>query len=344
MLNRRMVLWRGLAAGAASTAFGRSAFAEPGWEGVVAKAKAEGRAIYYSSGIAKTEEPLMAQFGKTAGFAVEYARPGGGEIVLRKYEQEIKGGAESADVCGLSDYALGIYARDKGYAATPDLPNLAKLSSAFAMTDPGIYPTGGLTMPIIVNKTMIPDGQGPTKYTDLIDPKYKGKILFGAPENAGTSTLLIKGLVEQHGWDFIKALRANEVSEMRLQAEAMQAVARGEKPICVVAQAWGFLYQLQGAPTRMIFPEDGTVLARYCFFISKKAAHPAAGAVLANHLLSADYQKALAEENGFYGSNSDAPPPPGMPAVAALKIYSPNLVELTAQRGEIIDTWRKIMG
>lgn len=344
MLNKRALLLHGLAAGAASVVPVRWSFAASDWKGTVAQAKTEGRTVYYSSGIAKTEEPLMARFGKSAGFAVEYARPGGGEIVLRKYEQEIKAGAASADVCGLSDYALGIYARDKGYTTTPDLPNAAKLSGVFALTDPGIYPAGGLAMTIVVNKNIIPDGQGPSKYTDLIDPKYKGQVLFGAPENAGTSTLLVKGLVEQHGWDFIKALRANQVGEMRLQAEAMQAVARGEKPICVVAQAWGFLYQLQGSPTRMVFPEDGTVFARYCFFISNKAANPAAGALLANHLLSAEYQTSLAEENGFYGSSSDAPPPPGLTPVSQLKIYSPNLVELAAQRGEIIDTWRKIMG
>ena len=34
----------------------------------------------------------------------------------------------------------------------------------------------------------------------------------------------------------------------------------------------------------------------------------------------------------------------GMPAVSELKVYSPNLTELAAQRGEIIDNWRKIMG
>jgi hypothetical protein len=33
-----------------------------------------------------------------------------------------------------------------------------------------------------------------------------------------------------------------------------------------------------------------------------------------------------------------------MPGVTELKTYSPNLAELTAKRGEIIDTWRKIMG
>lgn len=343
MLRRRTLLSYGAAAAAVAVTKPLSAFAASDWAGTVAKAKAEGHAAYYSSGIAKTEEPLIAAFSNQAGFAIDYARPGGGEIVLQKYEQELKGGADTADVCGLSDYALGLYARDKGYTATVDLPNVAKFGDAFRMTDPGVYPTGGLAMTIVVNNDMIPQGTGPTKYTDLIDPKYKGQVLFGAPENAGTTTLLIKGLVEQHGWDFIKALRANEASEMRLQAEAMQAVARGEKPICVVAQAWGFLDQQQGAPTRMIFPDDGVVMARYCLFLSSKSKNPEAGAVLANYLLSADYQKILATENGYYGSNADAPPPPGMPAISDLKIYSPNLTELTAQRSQIVDTWRKIM-
>ena len=344
MITRRTLLGHGLAAGAASLVLPRATFAASDWDATLAQAKKEGRVLYYSAGIAKTEEPLMAKFGGESGVLVEYSRPGGGEIIMRKYEQELAGGAATADVMGLSDYALGIYAAEKGYAADPDLPNLAKLTGAFAKTEAGIYPTGGLTMTICVNNNLMPEGQGPKSYADLIDPKYKGQILFGAPENAGTSTLLVKGLVEQHGWEFVEKLRANEASEMRLQAEAMQAVARGEKPICVVAQAWGFLYQLQGAPTRMVFPEDGAVLARYCLIISSKAANPAGAAVLANHILSSEYQKALAEQNGFYGSNGEAAPPPGMPPISELKLYSPNLTELAAQRGEIIDNWRKIMG
>jgi iron(III) transport system substrate-binding protein len=322
----------------------RIGLAASGWDATLASAKREGRAVYYSSGIAKTEEPLMAQFGSAAGFSVDYSRPGGGEIVLRKFEQEVKGGAASADVLGLSDYALGLYAREQGWVATPDLPNAAKLAPLFAVQDPGLFPTGGMCLTIVINNNLMSKGEGPGTYAELTDAKYKGKILFGAPENAGTTTLLIKGLVEQHGWDFVKALRANEVGEMRLQAEAMQAVARGEKPVCVVAQAWGFLYQQQGAPVRMVFPKDGTVMARYCLFVSSKAPNPSAGAVLANYLLSSDYQKALAEQTGSYGSNADGPTPKGMPPLADLKVYSPNLAELTARRGEIIDTWRKIMG
>lgn len=341
MIHRRAVLGGALAAGAA-TLLPSSPWAAD-WGATMTAARKEKRALFYSSAIARVEEPIIAQFSKSSGISVEYARPGGGEIVIRKFEQELTGGATTADVCLLSEYALGLYARDKGWAATPNLPNVAKLGQAFSMTDPGVYPTGGLALVIVVNSSMIPEGKGPRSYADLVDPRYKGQILFGAPENAGSTTLLIKALIEQHGWDFVKALRANDVGEMRLQAEAMQAVARGEKPICVLSQGWGYLYGQQNAPIRMIFPADGTVMARYCLFVSSKSPQPAAAAVLANHLLSAEYQSKIAEQMGTYGSNTEALPPKGLPPVSELKLYEPNLVELTAQRGEIIETWRKIM-
>ncbi|MEZ5740304.1 MAG: ABC transporter substrate-binding protein [Burkholderiaceae bacterium] len=165
--------------------------------------------------------------------------------MIRKYEQEVKGGAASADVCTLTDYALGLHAQKQGWTAAIDLPNEKLLLAQFAKRDAGLVPTGGFGLIIVVNNKMLPADKAPTHYTDLVDPRFKGQVLFGAPENAGSTTLLIKGLVEQHGWDFVQKLRANEAAEMRLQAEAMQAVARGEKPICVVAQSWGYLYRQQ---------------------------------------------------------------------------------------------------
>lgn len=341
MFGKRDLLKASLALGAGMM-LPRGAFAAD-WNATLAAAKTEGKASIYSAGIAQVEEPLMAAFSRASGIAVDYARPGGGEVIMRKFEQELNGGAPTADVCWLSDYALGLYALEKGWVATPEMPNTTKLAKAFQITDKGLYPAAGMGLVIVVNERLMPADKAPRRYADLIDPRYKGQILFGAPENAGTTTLLVAALVEQYGWDFVRKLRANDAGEMRLQAEAMQAVARGEKPICVVAQAWGYLTQLQGAPIRMIFPEDGTVMARYCLFVNKKSPRPAAAAVLANHLLSAEYQGPLGEKSGSYGTNADAPTPKGMPPISDIKTYEPNLVELTAKRGEIIDNWRKIM-
>lgn len=54
------------------------------------------------------------------------------------------------------------------------------------------------------------------------------KLALGAPENAASTTLLIKAWLELYGWEFVQKLKANAIMETRLQTEAIQAVARGE--------------------------------------------------------------------------------------------------------------------
>ena len=344
MIDRRTLLRSSAAAGVLTLAAPRLLRAAGDWDATVARAKEQGEVVIYSSGVAKTEEPRMAEISSTTGVRVRYSRPGGGEIVIRKFEQEAAAGSPIADVCTLTDYALGLYAKKNGWCADlSDLPNVSKLAPAFALKDPEILPIGGFGLIIVVNETMLPEGQGPKSYKDLIDPKWKDQILLGAPENAGSTTLMIKGWIEQYGWDFVKKLRENEAAEMRLQAEAMQAVARGEKPICVVAQAWGYLYQKQGAPVRLVFPEDGTVIAQTCLFVAKEGPHPEAGRFLANELLSADYQSSL-QATGSYPSNAEAPLAEGIPPLDTIPLYWPNLEELQSGRGELLDQWRRIMG
>lgn len=342
MYDRRQFLRTATAAGALGIGWPALARAASDWDAVMSRAKEQGAVTLYSSGVARMEEPRMAAFSKSTGIKVNYSRPGGGEIVIRKFGQEVQGGAPMADVCTLTDYALGMHAMKQGWTAEVSLPNESELGQRFAKRDAGLIPNGGFGLVIVVNEKMMAAGQAPQRYADLADPKFKGQILFGAPENAGSTTVMIKGMVEQYGWDYVKQLRANEVAEMRLQAEAMQAVARGEKPICVVAQAWGYLYKKQGAPVQMIFPADGTVLAQTCLFVAKGAPHPDAALVMANHMLSVDYQQ-TAQLTGTYPSNRNAPLAEGIPPLDSIKIYEPNLAELVETRGEIIDTWRRIM-
>ncbi|MEZ5660164.1 MAG: extracellular solute-binding protein [Burkholderiaceae bacterium] len=342
MNDRRQFLRSATAAGAVGLGWPMVGSAASDWDATMARAKEKGEVTIYSSGVARQEEPRMAAFSRASGVKVNYSRPGGGEIVIRKFGQEVQNGAPLADVCTLTDYALGLHAQNQGWTDTVSLPNEKELGERFAKRDAGLIPLGGFGLVIVINEKMMKVGDAPQSYADLADPKFKGQILFGAPENAGSTTLLIKGLVEQYGWDYVKQLRANEVAEMRLQAEAMQAVARGEKPICVVAQAWGYLYKKQGAPTQMIFPADGMVLAQTCMFVARNAPHPDGGRVLVNHMISAEYQIS-SQATGTYPANRNTPLAEGIPSLDAIKIYEPNLAELVATRGEVIDNWRRIM-
>jgi iron(III) transport system substrate-binding protein len=47
------------------------------WQTVVEAAKREGEVVFYSSGVSRTEEPLMKDFERQTGVRVQYSRPGG---------------------------------------------------------------------------------------------------------------------------------------------------------------------------------------------------------------------------------------------------------------------------
>ena len=50
----------------------------------------------------------------------------------------------------------------------------------------------------------------------------------------------------------------------------------------------------------VIWPSDGTVMADTALFVAKGAPHPNAALVLANHLISAEYQSLMSAQNGTY--------------------------------------------
>jgi iron(III) transport system substrate-binding protein len=314
------------------------------WQAVLEAARKEGEVVFYSSGVARTEEPLMKDFERQYGIRVQYSRPGGGEVVIRKVQTELEAGRALADLCTLTDKTLGMYAEGQGWTAEMAVPNVASILPAFPVTSAHLVPTGFFGLPIIYNRNLLKPEDAPKGYRDLVEPRFKDKLALGAPENAASTTLVIKGWLELYGWDFVVRLKANNTSETRLQTEAAQAVARGEKLLTVGAQVWAYLFGKQGAPLGVVWPADGVVMAETTMFIARKAPHPNAARVLANHLLSAEYQTHTGPRQGAYAAVSGVPAPDTFPSLAAIKIHRTRLDELMAQRGEILDRWRKTMG
>lgn len=314
------------------------------WQAVLEAAKKEGEVVFYSSGVARAEEPLIKEFERQAGIRVNYSRPGGGEVVVRKFQTELDAGRVMADVCSLTDKTLGIYAEQQGWSAPMAVPNVAGIVPTLPITSAHIVPTGFFGLPIVYNANMLKSSEAPQSYQALTEPRFKDRLVFGAPENAASTTLMIKAWLELYNWDFVQQLKANNAAETRLQTEAIQAVARGEKLVTCVAQAFAFLLIKQKAPLGVVWPSEGVVMAETTMFIAKQAPHPNAARVLGNHLLSADYQTKTFPSLGAYSAVKGVANPELFPPLADLKIHPTRLDELLAQRADILDRWRRIMG
>ncbi|MFY9315007.1 MAG: extracellular solute-binding protein [Burkholderiales bacterium] len=313
------------------------------WEKVLAAARKEGAAGLYSSGIARIEEPRMKMFQERYGFRVNYARPGGGEMVLKRLEAEIAAGRVQTDVCTITDGNLAIYAVKQGWTQPVSVPNIAQLAPAFRGGDDHLIPLAAITLPIVYNPKAIARSDLPRSYADLADPKYKGKVLFGAPENANTTLAWIKAMVDRYGWGYVEKLRVNEAAEMRLQAEAVLAVARGERPLAVAAHPWAYFHNQQGANLEIVWPTEGVVATQACVMMLKGAPHPNAARVFINEVMSGAWQASTMPYSGAYAAAQGVPSPPGLPPLPELRLIVHDPDQFLAQRAELLARWRKIM-
>ncbi|MSO93783.1 MAG: extracellular solute-binding protein [Rhodospirillales bacterium] len=118
-------------------------------------------------------------------------------------------------------------------------------------------------MVILQNTKLLPEGQGPKTWADLLDPKWKGKIAFTDPANSGsaysTATLLVQIFGGgEGGWakatEFFRNAKILNKSSL-----VFQGVGQGEYPIGVSLEYAGYLWAANGAPVKVIYPADGTI-------------------------------------------------------------------------------------
>ena len=141
----------------------------------MAAAKKEGAVTWYTSTPVETAQKIANLFTKETGIKVELFRSGGSAVV-RRFMQEIDARRVIADVLTVSDPAAAgaMIKRDLFVPFRPK--NFDKIPAE--VKDPkGYHVAQRLNLAAMVART--DKGLEPPKnWTDLLDPKYKGKMVM----------------------------------------------------------------------------------------------------------------------------------------------------------------------
>ncbi len=316
------------------------------WEDILEAAKAEGQVVFYSSGSPAVEEAAIAAFEAQTGIKVEYSRPGGGEVVIRQIQTERGANQYLADVITLTDYSLGIYARENGWLETikaSQIPNSANYLPGFIAEEYDIFQAYTLPMVIMYNTDLVGPEEVPQTYEGLADPKWKGQVAIGSPENAGATVVTIASWVEMYGWDFVDKLKENDLAETGLSTEAAQQVAQGEKAIAVMPTIFALGMKAQGAPVDVHFPPS-LISTDGISVVLNNSPNPNAAKIFLNFLLSEGWTSAYNRPQmglsfpfqGDYEADDLLPNDPDY--------FDLDMENFYQNRQEILEKWRQIMG
>lgn len=271
---------------------------------LIKAAQQEGKLVMYDATffVGDIRVVVAKAFQERYGIPMEILVSGGSSATIEKLQVEQRMGVNVADlfiagsISGPRMISLGL---TKEIAS--QLPVLKKDKAQFIL-DPTFSPGGEaitfayILIGVAANNKLVQPGEIKS-YKDLMNPKFKGKIIMRDPRLGSGGSPLTLGTFRH-----LKVLNDEFLGNLAKQqqvamwgggeAEVAQMLARGEYLVDMAA-GLGLLYGpliRDGAPLMPVYMEEGTAVMPSLIMASKGAPHPNAARLFINWLLSSEGQ------------------------------------------------------
>lgn len=294
------------------------------WDRLVEEAKKEGSIVIYAGPIAEARVALTEAFREKYGISLDIAS-GKGEEMVTKMDNERRAGIYAVDLSlhGMTTFFNLIKPKKytvpiKPLLVLPEVLDTSKWRGGqlpLADNDGHLAVLAMASTPhMAINTEMVKPGEI-TTHTDLLNPKWKGKIAINDPSMSGAGTewftFVIKVLMgKEKGTEFMKQLIKQEPVVTRDQRLLSEWVARGKYAIAIAPDkpTTGEFIRL-GAPIAFADLKDPrpTSSAAGNLMVFDKIPHPNATKLFVNWLLSKEGGIVFSRSFGHASTRLDVP-------------------------------------
>jgi len=312
---------------------------------LVAAARKEGKVVWYTSLVLPTAEKVARAFEAAyPGIKVDVNRTGS-ERILQRVMQELAANIRAVDVIHTSDAGHYVLLKDKGLLARYTPAGVEKFPPGFKDKDGYYYGLRATVTAIAYNTNVVTAAAAPKSWKDLLDPKWKGKLVTAHPGYSGVISTHVLALVNLLGWDYFKQLAGNQLMIVQSANDPSGVVASGERPVAVNGGEYGF-YQIKkkGNPVAIVYPREGVPLVVSPTAITSFAPHPAAARLFTDFCFTRALQQLLADSEGLYTGHPDVTYPADKPKLSELKLLAVDPAELLKRSEEIKKRFMEFFG
>jgi iron(III) transport system substrate-binding protein len=258
---------------------------------LVPKAKEEKEVVWYTTTSAGDNQAIVAAFTRKYPFLKVQVLRTSGEKLRQRVLTETSTGQFLSDALSVSSLEMGLL-KSKNLLQ-PYAPPEAESFPAGAKDRDGYFSAiYARNFVIGYNTAMTPEKDRPRDWSDLLEPRWKGKIGLDEEEFEWYGTLIDKWGREKTV-KYMRALAAQQPQLRRGHNLLSQLLAAGEFPISIVFPFEIEQLKRRGAPVDWSATSDPIVTSINVIALSAKAPHANAAKLLVNYILSEEGQNVI---------------------------------------------------
>jgi ABC-type Fe3+ transport system substrate-binding protein len=282
-----------------------------------AKAKSEGRVVFYSGGPVAPYERFAKDFEQrfpgvsvsiTGGFSNVLNEKINAQLRDKKLEVDMAFFQTVQDFVAWKKQGVLLNFKPEGYEAIA--PEFRDPDGAFTTTK-----VNAITY--AYNTKLVPASDVPKSALDFLKPQFAGKLITCYPADDDATLYLFYTIAQKYGWSYVERYMAAKPNFVQGHLNVARNVGTGQNIATFDGTSSVEEVAKSGAPVASVFSvDDPTPLFTLTASIFKDAPHPNAAKLFLTWYMAKDQQSRI----GVFSARTDVPPPKGLKPLSSYNV------------------------
>ncbi|HEY1472921.1 MAG TPA: extracellular solute-binding protein [Pseudolabrys sp.] len=311
---------------------------------LIEAAKKEGKVVWYTSIDLKLSEQIGKAFeAKYPGVICKVERSGA-ERLLQRIGQEYSANVHAVDVVNSSDASLLVYWKDQGMLDAYVPEDVAKFYPPEHRDVDGTYASFRVFLCVIAyNTNLVKKEEAPKSFADLLDPKWKGKIVKAHPGYSGTIMTATYQTSRDLGWGYFEKLAQQNILQVQSAADPPKKIALGERAVMADGVEYIIFAEKEaGQPVEPVYATEGTPLIVGPNGLFKAAPNPNAARLFQSFCFTPECQQLCINVGGLRSAHPQTKEKAGRTPLKDIKLMKDDAAAVLKMGEEIKARYVKI--
>jgi iron(III) transport system substrate-binding protein len=313
---------------------------------LIEAATKEGKVVWYTATDVQVSEKAARAFeAKYPGIKVQVERSGS-ERVFQRISQEYGSKIHNADVIETSDAVHFLLFKKQGWLQQAVPSDVAKHWPKEVKDADGNYAAYRSHLSVIAyNTRQVKKEEAPKSHADLLDPKWRGKLVKAHPGYSGTIMTGTHALSEALGWDFFEKLGKQRVMQVQSSTEPPKKLAQGERPVMADGNEYNvFMMKEDGVPIEVVYATEGSPVAIGHAALLKNAPNPNAAKLFYAWMFTKEAQQLISDVGGLRSFHPEVKEKEGRTPIKQIKVLYSDPTKLEPQMEQIKKKYEQYFG